>query len=71
VSLRFLQRIQDHLAYDNYRPVELGEVRRQMRVSDDDAEEFEQAVEMLLTERFEAQAACVQEGLGLPTMVVP
>ena len=50
MPLRFLQRIQDHLAYDNYRPAELGEVRRQMRVSDDDAEAFEQAVEMLAAE---------------------
>ncbi|MFM9180298.1 MAG: hypothetical protein ACKOV8_03470, partial [Phycisphaerales bacterium] len=50
MPLRFLQRIQDHLAYDSYRPAELGEVRRQMRVSDDDAEAFEQAVEMLAAE---------------------
>ncbi|MFM9146025.1 MAG: hypothetical protein ACKORL_11905, partial [Phycisphaerales bacterium] len=50
MPLRFLQRIQDHLAYDNYRPAELGEVRRQMRVSDDDAEAFEQAVERLAAE---------------------
>ncbi|MFM8641544.1 MAG: hypothetical protein ACKOEP_01730, partial [Phycisphaerales bacterium] len=28
MPLRFLQRIQDHLAYDNYRPAELGELRQ-------------------------------------------
>jgi len=50
VPLRFIQRIQDHLAYDNYRPTEVAEVRRQMRVDADDAEAFERAVEMLVEE---------------------
>jgi ribonuclease R len=50
VPLRFIQRIEDHLAYDNYRPTDIDEVRRQMRVPADDAEAFEQAVEMLVAE---------------------
>jgi ribonuclease R len=50
VPLRFIQRIQDHLAYDNYRPTDIDEVRRQMRVDADDAPAFQQAVEMLVAE---------------------
>jgi len=50
VTLRFIQRIEDHLAYDNYRPVNLDEVRRQMRVPAEDAHEFEKAVEELQSE---------------------
>ena len=50
MPLRFIQRIEDHLAYDNYRPTDIDEVRRQMRVPADDAEAFEQAVEQLAAE---------------------
>jgi hypothetical protein len=50
VPLRYIQRIQDHLAYDNYRPTDIDEVRRQMRVDADDAPAFQQAVEMLVAE---------------------
>ena len=48
MPLRFIQRIQDHLAYDNYVPAELAEVRRQLRVPPEDAEAFEAAVQQLL-----------------------
>ena len=50
MPLRFIQRIQDHLAYDNYRPTEPGEVRRQMRVADEDGDAFARAIEMLVAE---------------------
>ena len=48
MPLRFIQRIQDHLAYDNYVPADLAEVRRQLRVPPEDAEAFESAVQQLL-----------------------
>ena len=41
MPLRFIQRIEDHLAYDNYRPTDLDEVRRQMRVPAEEAFAFE------------------------------
>jgi ribonuclease R len=47
VPLRFLQRIVDHLAYDSYAPTTPEEIRRQMRVPEDDAEAFETAVAQL------------------------
>ena len=50
MPLRFIQRIEDHLAYDNYRPVDIDEARKQMRVSTDDAEAFAGAVERLTAE---------------------
>ncbi|MFO0963868.1 MAG: VacB/RNase II family 3'-5' exoribonuclease [Phycisphaerales bacterium] len=50
MSLRYFQRILDHLAYDNYRPTELPELRRQLRVEEEDAAEFDAAVESLAGE---------------------
>lgn len=50
MPLRFIQRIEDHLAYDNYRPSEPDEVRRQMRVPDEDEGAFARAVEQLAAE---------------------
>jgi ribonuclease R len=47
VPLRFLQRIIDHLAYDNYTPTTGGEIRRQMRVPEDDAQAFDDALAQL------------------------
>ena len=50
MSLRFTQRIEDHLAYDSYRPADIAEVRRQMRVPQEDADEFARAVEQMASE---------------------
>ncbi|MBL9140875.1 MAG: RNB domain-containing ribonuclease, partial [Phycisphaerae bacterium] len=47
MPLRFLQRIIDHLAYDNYKPTTVEEIRRQMRISEDDAPAFDAAVAQL------------------------
>jgi ribonuclease R len=47
VPLRFTQRIIDHLAYDNYKPTTIDEIRGQMRVPEEAEEAFAQAVEQL------------------------
>ena len=48
MPLRFIQRIIDHLAYDNYTPAGLEDVRSQMRVPEEDAIAFERAVNQLV-----------------------
>ncbi len=50
MPLRFTQRIVDHLAYDNYRPSEVSEVQRQLRVQPDDERAFEAAVAQVVEE---------------------
>ncbi len=48
MPLRFLQRIIDHLEYDNYKPVPVEELRTQLRIPQDDERAFESAVAQLV-----------------------
>ena len=50
MPLRFVQRIEDHLAYDNYRPVDADELRKMLRVPEDDEDAFLQAIELMTSE---------------------
>jgi ribonuclease R len=40
----------EHLAHDTYRPAEIGEVARDMRIDPDDRAAFDQAIDMLVEE---------------------
>ncbi len=48
MTSRFRQRILDHLRHDAYRPSELREVARQLRVGEEDFTDFESAIDQLL-----------------------
>lgn len=50
MSLRFTQRILEHLAHDQYRPTAAGQIARDMRIEPEDREEFGRAIEALADE---------------------
>lgn len=50
MPLRYRARILDHLSHDDYRPAEVGDVARLLRVPAEDRAAFEEAVDALATE---------------------
>ena len=47
MSLRFIQRILEHLSHEHYRPSFVKDIARDMRIEPDDRDEFEQAIHEL------------------------
>lgn len=47
---RFKQRVIEHLAHTTYRPVEAGDIARDMRVDSEDRSAFDQAIDQLVDE---------------------
>ena len=47
MSLRYTQRILEHLAHENYRPSTVRDIARDMRVESDDLPQFEESLHAL------------------------
>ncbi|MCP3860342.1 MAG: hypothetical protein GY704_11875, partial [Phycisphaeraceae bacterium] len=45
---RFSGRILAHLTHDNYRPAPVSEIERRMQIPGEDADIFEQAIDLLV-----------------------